>query len=241
MFAVVVILLAGCESSEDTTVDGPPSAQPSATVPSACPAGGGTCRGDLTAGSYSSETFRPVITYTVPAGWSNTIDLPRSFLLARTDDPIEYFYGGNAILVMRDVGAAAQNCDESLEPGVGRSADQLARWVAGLPGLQAGTPRPATVGGWTGSVIDIGFAPTWTQHCPFADDPVVPLALTADPAQFHAQRSFIAKDMSEQLYFLDAPDGGNVLIVVLDIPGGIEFADYVAIATPVVDSMVFAS
>jgi hypothetical protein len=50
----------------------------------------------------------------------------------------------------------------------------------------------------------------WTRSCPFADEPVVPLVLTGDPARFHP---------------------------VLDIPQGIGFAEYVAIVTSIVDSM----
>jgi hypothetical protein len=238
---VVVILLAGCAPGDGTTTDQPPPARPSATGGSACPPVRGTCRGDLAAGTYTSATFRRTITYTVPQGWTNRIDLPRAFELARIADPVENFYGSNAIDVMLDVGAAAQNCDESLEPGVGRSADQLARWVAGLPGVQASQPRPVTVGGWSGSVVDVSFVATWTKTCPFADEPVVPLALTGDPAQFHPARTFIARGISQRLFFLDAPNGGNVLITVLDIPEGIGLADYVAIATPIIDSIRFAS
>jgi hypothetical protein len=137
------------------------------------------------------------------------------------------------------VGAAAQNCDESAEPGVGGTAEQLAKWVAGLPGVESGNPRPAAVGGWTGFVMDIRLAGTWTKTCPFADDPVVPLTLTGDPAQFHQTRTFIAKGLSLRLYFLDTPDGGNVQINVIDIPDGISFKDYLAVATPIVESMRF--
>jgi hypothetical protein len=241
VFAAVVILLAGCGSGDGRTPEVATAARPSATGGTVCPPRGGTCRGDLAAGTYTSTTFQPAITYTVPEGWTNGIDLPRVFLVSRIADPVENFYGGNAINVMSDVGAAARNCDESLEPGVGRHADQLARWVAGLPGVQASEARPITVGGWTGSVVDVSFVPTWTKSCPFADEPVVPLVLNGDPAQFHPVRMFIAKGVSQRLYFLDAPDGGNVLISVLDIPQGIGFAEYVATVAPIVDSMHFVS
>jgi hypothetical protein len=43
------------------------------------------------------------------------------------------------------------------------------------------------------------------------------------------------------MYILDRPGGGNVMVLVIDIPDGISFADYLAAATPVVESMQFVS
>jgi hypothetical protein len=137
--------------------------------------------------------------------------------------------------------AAAQNCDENGEPGVGRTADQLARWIAGLPGVQATEPRPATVGGWSGFVLDIKLAATWTKTCPFAEEPVVPLTQTGDPAQFHPTGMFLAKGGSNRLYLLDAPGGGNLVIDVIDIPGGISLQQYLPAVRPVLDSMRFGT
>jgi hypothetical protein len=239
--AAVIILLAGCESGDGGTADPAPSAQPSPTASSACPPELGTCLGDLTAGTHSTTTFRPAITYTVPAGWANGIDLPRNVLLARAADPVEDFYGGNGITIMANVVAAAQNCGESGESGVGRTADQLARWIAALPGLKSSSARPATIGGWSGSVLDIQMAPGWSKTCPFAEEPVVPLLQTSDPAQFHPTGTFLAKGGSNRLYLLDAPGGGNLLINVIDIPGGISLQGYLPVATPVVESMRFGT
>jgi hypothetical protein len=240
--AAVVILLAGCGSGDGEKADPAPSAQPTPSATSACPQeGGGTCRGDLAAGTYTAATFQPAITYTVPAGWANGIDVPRNFLLARAADPVEDFYGGNAVTVMTDVRAAAQSCEQTPEPAVGRTADQLARWVAGLPGLQTSDPRPATVGGWHGFVLDVRLAAGWTKTCPYAEDPIVPLTQTGDPAQFHPIGTFIPKGGASRLYFLDAPGGGNLMIDVIDIPGGMSLQDYAAVAAPVIDSMHFAA
>jgi hypothetical protein len=235
--AAVIILLAGCRSGHRTSASTAPPGRPSASAGPSCPPDGGTCLGDLAAGTHATATFQPAITYTVPAGWTNGLDLPSNVLLSRATDPVEDFYGGNGIEVMGDVAAAAQNCDETAEPGVGRTADQLARWVAGLPGVQAGSPRPAAVGGLSGFVVDLRLVDTWTKTCPFADEPVVPLMVVGDPAQFHPTRTFIAKGMSLRLYLLDRPDGGNLLINVVDIPDGIGFQDYLEVAAPIVNSM----
>lgn len=172
--AAAIILLAGCDSGDAEKA----TATPSAASP--CPAELGTCRGDLAAGTYRSATFRPPITYTVPAGWTNGIDLPRNFLLARVTDPVEDFYGGNAINAMPNVVAAAQNCEEDGEPGVGRTAADLSRWIDGLPGVQASPSRPVTVGGWSGFVLDVQLAAGWTKTCPIAEEPMVPLLQTGD-------------------------------------------------------------
>ena len=202
---------------------------------------GGTCRGDLAAGTYRTATFRPPITYTVPAGWTNGFDLPRNFLLARAADPVEDFYGGNAIQVMPDVVAAAQNCEESGEPGVGRTAGELARWVAGLPAVKASRPAPATVGGWHGFFVDIELAAGWTRTCPIAEEPMVPLLQTGDPAQFHPTGTFLPKGGADRLYLLDAPDGGAMLVTVIDIPGGMSLQEYLSVATPVIESVHFGA
>jgi hypothetical protein len=42
---------------------------------------GGTCLEAIDAGTYTTTTFQPSITYTVPDGWLNREDLPGNFLL----------------------------------------------------------------------------------------------------------------------------------------------------------------
>ncbi|WP_433362761.1 hypothetical protein ACQPZX_30895 [Actinoplanes sp. CA-142083] len=241
--ATAVILLAGCDSGDGKSGsdDKAQSAQPSPASSAACPPEGGTCRGDLVAGTYHTATFQPAITYTVPAGWANGIDLPRNFLLARPGDPVLDFFGGNAITIMSNVVAASQHCDENGEPGVGRTAGDLARWLDGLPGVTASTPRPATVGGWPGFVLDVQLAKGWTRTCPIAEEPMVPLLQTGDPAQFHPTSTFLPEGGSSRLYLLDAPGGGTVLINIIDIPGGITLQSYLPAATPIVESIYFGA
>lgn len=51
-------------------------------APPVCPnPEGHACLGPIAAGTYSTSVFRPQITYTVPAGWSNLEDTPGNFLL----------------------------------------------------------------------------------------------------------------------------------------------------------------
>lgn len=150
-------------------------------------------------------TFRPTTTYTVPAGWANTLDLPGNFLLARVAEPVVDFYGGNAIIVMPDVAASARDCGEAAQPGVGRTADHITRWLARRPGLTVSPRVPATAGGLSGYAVDIRLADGWTGYCPFADDPVVPLTVSGDPAQFHPTRTIAARGTSQRAYVLDGP------------------------------------
>ena len=42
---------------------------------------GGQCLGKLKAGTHKTVVFRPTLTYTVPAGWTNFEDTPGNFLL----------------------------------------------------------------------------------------------------------------------------------------------------------------
>ncbi|GIF52818.1 hypothetical protein DFJ67_1148 [Asanoa ferruginea] len=238
-----IILLAACDSGQGApipTAQPPPQAAESASPAAGCAPQGGTCRGDLAAGTYTTTTFRPAITYTVPDGWINGLDLPGNFLLSRTVDPDENFYGSNGINLMADVAPAAQDCAEAAEPAVGRTAQEITRWLAGLPGLKSTTPRSTSIGGWSGFTVDLTLADTWKRSCPFADEPVLPLTISGDPAQFHLTRTIAVKGLSQRAYVLDRPDGKNLLILVLDIPGGVAFDDYLKIAAPVVESLRFA-
>ena len=246
---VAIILVAGCASPADSRIYPTPSIggwptesiAPSASASPVCDPRGGTCLGDIAPGTYTSTTFRPRFTYTVPGGWSNTMDLPTNFLLARTDDPVVDFYGGNAINLVPNVAAASQNCEQTPEPGVGRTAQAISDWLVGLAAVQSSGPRPTTVGGLTGFVVDAQLTPTWTRSCPFGEGALIQMTVAGDPAEFRRHSAILAVGVSVRLYVLDRPGGGNVMVLVVDIPDEISFADYLMAATPVVESMQFGS
>lgn len=199
---------------------------------------GGVCLGPLAAGTYETTSFLPSIKYTVPDGWVNLEDLPGNFLLVRAEDPQEGIFGGNFVGIYRDVLVAAENCDETWEPGVGRSPQALAESLTGRPGIATSDPEPVSVGGLRGLVLDVTLEKKWKGTCPFSEGlPVVPLIIGSGVSHLH---HVVLPGMSERLYLLAAGDG-NVVIEVGHVPGQGTFTEYLAAVEPIVKSIVFGA
>ena len=131
---------------------------------------GGTCLGAIDAGTYTTTTFQPSITYTVPDGWINREDLPGNFLLHL--DGNERYLG-----IYRDATAPLE-CEEAPAPGVGQSVEAWSDWLTSHPGLVTTEPQPVNVGGLDGVYIDIALDPDWTVTCPYSEgQPVVPFII----------------------------------------------------------------
>jgi len=188
--------VSGCATASPSTTSGggasepasaPPSTTPSeSTSPTAtprprCPVPnrGGSCLGPLAAGTYTTVEFVPRITYTVPAGgWTNWEDLPGLFLLgppgfdlAGVDEG-----GSDYIGIYSSVVAANTDCSESEQPGVVQTAAALAAEFAQRRGLTTTTPKPVSVGGLQGVVLDMRLADGWKKPCFYSGgDPVVPV------------------------------------------------------------------
>lgn len=130
VFAGVVTAIAGCGATAATSPSTSltPMRSPSSAQRPSCPNGdGGDCLGPLSAGTYTTVTFHPRITYTVPAGWSNFEDLPGNFLLVPpggtltgVNDNTSDFVG-----VYASIAADAADCSGKLAPGVGLSASAI--------------------------------------------------------------------------------------------------------------------
>jgi hypothetical protein len=208
------------------------SVAPSLTGRPPCPAGtgrGGTCLGVLSAGTYSTTSFTPSITYTVPGGgWSNWEDRAGIFMLLA---PGESFAGvepdtSEWVGVFRSIGATAAGCDEKVEPGV-VSAQALTDWFRCQPGLVVTKPQPTSIGGLSGLMIDLSLAPNWTGTCPFIPDiPLVPLLLGTGPSE--GLGVVVEASWKTRLYLLDSDDD-NIAIYVMDHPGRFSLKDYDAV------------
>lgn len=200
--------------------------------PGACPIPerGGSCLGELTPGTYSTSTFTPAITYTVPDdGWANWEDLPGIFLLLPPGESLDGVDADTSdfIGVYRSIAAAAANCEEVPEPGVGKSAQDLAAWFTSQPGLEVSKPEPTNVGGLTGLVIEVSLMPDWTGTCPFAPAvPLVPLIIgtkTSVGVHHVMQASYATR-----LYLLDL-QGDNIVIEVVDHAGRLGLDNYASV------------
>ncbi len=129
----------------------------------ACPnPHGGACLGALEPGTYTTVTFSPAITYTVPAGWTNGEDLPGNFLLQLDGDP-------RYIGIYRDVNAPYK-CEEHSDPDVSQTVSDYTRWLRRHPLLHVTKPRPVALGGLHGVAMDISKAPgTKGKGCTFGE------------------------------------------------------------------------
>jgi hypothetical protein len=187
----------------------------------------------LPAGTHTSATFRPAVTYTVPAGWTNPVDSPYYYRI----QPVATDVVG--IHVFRDAVAAsqAQDCPTTPEPGVGTTAAELVAWFGERPGLVVSDPVAVTTGGMRGFVVDISILEGWLASCPYAEGvPTVPLLVGQEPGF----RWTVAGSERLRMYVLDVPGGGTVIIDLDDFAGDL-FEDFVEEASPIVASMQFAT
>lgn len=187
---------------------------------------GGTCLNAIDAGTYTTSTFQPSTTYTVPGGWVNREDRPGNVLLHLDGD--ERYVG-----IYRDATAPLE-CEETPAPDVGTSVDAWSDWLTSHPGLVTTEPQSVNVGGLDGVYIDIGLDPQWTTTCPFSEgQPVVPFIIGGSTSFVH---HFILPGFEERLYLLDY-NGGNIAIEIG--PEGASLPDYLELVEPIIDSIEF--
>jgi hypothetical protein len=236
----LAIAIVGCTAAQSANPSPTPAGTEAASAsvapsqrgrpPCPNPEQAGTCLGVLSAGTYSTTSFTPPITYAVPDdGWSNGEDRVGIFALLA---PGESFAGLEAdtsdwIGVFRSVGAAAAGCDEKVEPGV-VSAHALTDFFTSQPGLVVTEPQLTSVGGLSGLMIDLSLAPGWTETCPlpFPDVPLVNLLMGTGPSE--GLGVLVEAGWTTRLYLLDFEDD-NIAIYVMDHPGRLSLDDYDAI------------
>lgn len=230
---VLALLVGGC--AMPSPVATPTS--PVSTSGGAC-LGGGTCLGPLTAGTYTSGSFRPSITYTVPDGWVNDADLPDSYNLRRTADRVGgAAFWANHVGLHRDLRVVGPDC-ENPEPDVGHSVEDIVSWLTSHPGLATTAPQQVSVGGLDGQMLDIGLADTWSEFCPW--EPTLPMvAILTGPGIDQLGRVIVGA-LEVRLYVLAVPDG-TVTIKVTDVPGGETLDQYLAEVVPIIDSFTFGA
>jgi hypothetical protein len=238
---ILSITMVGCagvsSATPNLTAEGSEAAAasvaPSLAGRPPCPAGperGGSCLGVLSAGTFSSTTFGPTFTYSVPeGGWSNWEDREGIFVLL---PPGESFAGLETdaidwIGVFRSIGAVSPGCHEHVEPGI-VSAQALTDWYTSQPGLVVTEPQRVPIGGLSAVLIDVSLAPGWTETCPapFPDVPLVNLLMGTGPSE--GLGTLVEAGWTTRLYLLDFEDD-NIAIYVMDHPEGLGLDDYDAV------------
>lgn len=188
----------------------------------------------LEAGTYRSGTFKPQVTYTLPAGWWLAADTPDYLgLQPVSSDLIGIHFFRDPLPASQD-----QSCPVEPEPGVGGAALALVNWFRSLPGFVSSNPKPVSVDGLQGIEIDLAIADDWTPSCPFANGlPTVPLFVGRASDSF---RWVIAGSERLRLLLFDLP-GGGTLIVDIDAYDGALMETLLTMATPIVASLAVST
>ncbi|WP_394253472.1 LamG domain-containing protein [Arthrobacter pityocampae] len=225
--------------AEDEAPEGASLDPPDEAAAFTCPdPHGGICLGVLDAGTYSTSSFAPALSYTVPTGWQNGEDLPGNVLLSRPEDQGAGIWGGSYIGIYQNVRAAAP-CGEAAQPGVGTSAAELADWYRNTPGLQIMTDTPVTIGGLSGVALDLAVDDQWRSDCPLAGSiHAIPILIGGGVSDLH---HVLGAPLQMRLYLLDW-DGGNVAIEVTAVRDQHSLTTYLNRigAGPIVGSLAFA-
>jgi serine/threonine protein kinase len=190
---------------------------------------GGTCLGELTAGTHSTRTFEPALTYTVPVGWTNFGDHPTNvgFVPPGGDwnavDPGKSDYLG----IFRSIAAARPGCAE------GQSAIQTpARFVRFLeqsPGLSTTRPLPVTIGGLSGYVVDLRMRAGFKMTCPYSQHmPTVQVITSRAPGLTGLAHNVAPRPFAMRLYLLRYR-GGTLGIEIDEVSGSSKLDAYSAV------------
>jgi hypothetical protein len=243
--AVTLLLLAGCSPDGDaTSATSPPTPEaPSATSAETqtaaatpeCPnLHGGNCLGPLEPGEYQTSTFQPQLSYTVPAGWTNFEDLPGNFWLFQQQDSQDGEVGGSYLGIYQNVRAAAINCEEDAQKGVGTTPKDLVAWYQSLPGLTVSEPKPVTVGGLDGLQIDLTLNPD-VDTCRYGAYTGIPLIIGGGVSELH---HVLLKELDLRLVILDWEDG-NVTLEVTNVKEQHPAEEFRSLVQPIIDSLEF--
>jgi hypothetical protein len=210
-------------ASLSATPDGATLTRPELSAELICPdPHGGLCLGTLDAGSHSTTSFDPKLSYTVPGGWINGEDLPGNVLFNQASDSQDGVWGGSYIGVYQNVHASSL-CAEEAQPGVGTSAAELAAWYRTVPGLEIVRDSPAMVGGLPGIMLDFRVSDDWRSPCPL--DGVIdaiPVIIGGGVSNLH---HVMGAPMEMRLFLLDWR-GGNVAIEITAVLEQHSLVDY---------------
>lgn len=165
---VVCATVAGCTASHSAggafSEPSPSTSRSTPRSPQDCPPHGeGTCLGELTAAqTYVSSSFRPRVTFTVPTrGWVNAEDYPGTFSLLAPSGRIAGIneqtadFIGIATSIAPSQLQEPRGCVFDPIPGRWSTPARVARYFANDAALRTSRPRPVSVGGLEGLMLDV--------------------------------------------------------------------------------------
>jgi hypothetical protein len=212
-----------------------------------CTTDGDNCLGLLDAGTYKSQFIAPhldagaewapvfgALTYTVPDDWANASDWPESFELVPAAElpPIDETNRRRNIGVFTQPTAMNQDrpCSDEVEPGVGRTVDDLVEWLQTVPGLIATSPSELTIDGHPGQWLDLRRNPSWTKTCEGGSAETLVAFLNPGIA--------VGEDQRVRLILLDLGDG-DVVAIGIWTRDQATLDEFVPEAMPIIESFTF--
>ena len=197
----------------------------------ACLEGYAGCLGPLAAGAHTATQFG--VDFTVPAGWTNPVDTGDWLLLGPQGATSPEW-----IALFRDAVISGQNaeCTPQPRPELGHTVGDIVSYLTHHPGLVTSPPEPTSIGGLSGTSLDVSLAPSWRQSCPFNGAFTV-MYMTQDRA--HPGYFWVVDPTEHQrMAFLDDGTGG-VIVVAINSASAAGFDALVRAATPIVDTLTF--
>jgi hypothetical protein len=232
-----VLMLAGCAATPSSTprpTTTPPPATPLPIIGATCgPNANDACLGPLAAGTQTSVLFAPRITFDIPAGWYNHEDSLGAYVLYPPGSKTPASEGGTRdwIAFLGDVMMPDVGCPPGDPVDLGDSAADIAARMAGRINLTTTSPQPATVGGLTGTVLDVRLAANATVEC--FNEPAVNLLHGLGRSYGYDQG--IGAGSAYRIYLFDR--GTEVLAIEIDdVSGGTRLDEFAA----VLDTLQFA-
>ena len=198
----------------------------------ACPTRGNDCLGFLEAGTYRSVNFDPFdtdsygqVTYTVPDGWTSTLDDKGRLELLPPDANEQ---GAHGVFLFADVAPTTSDCLATPLATVGKLA--IADSITETPGLVTST-AVTEVGGYEAQAIDI----TATDLVCDGEQPL----LASRPGAETSWTSTIGDGQQMRIVLVDLADDRTLALVISSDRTTSEYAALLDASTAVIDSMVF--
>ena len=229
-------------SSVDTAERPVDSQGPQVTAPA--PPGGTLFQGDdfyavpepLPAGEAGTLLrYEPIDVF---GGWSNFVDSPGEFGVQTLGT-----ISGDVVLWRDPVAVRPERVDRPVpDEAVGRSARELATWLAEHPDLDASDPEPVTVGGLDGFEVEIAISPQSTNTPALCPTGEVCVDLFAPPHLGFAWRLVTRGDRARMILLATADGSATVLIAVDSYDHlGTDLEAFDTLAEPLLDSIDFAA
>lgn len=232
--------LSACASGADAPAasEAPSATSPSVEVLDLSDCQEDVCEAPLEPGRYRATFYRRTLDFEISSpGW--IWHYFYNFRLIADETPIEGLVTSDSINFLAHPRIAKRDCEESADPSVGHSVDDLVSWLESAAGLVVSEPMPVNVGGLDGFRLDIEIDPSWKRTCFFSEGmPAVPLVV--HEAKWGAYHLAMFPGNSMRWYVLDA--GDDVLIIDIDDgPENLSRDELFATGTEIVESFEFSS